>query len=74
MAKEDFEGNQSGWGIFTRGLEAWADPYTRIQTLNVPYTQRAWKNAHNPFASGALAGKAPDDVIIDPSRPQGWRE
>ncbi|THJ67138.1 hypothetical protein E8P82_06795 [Arthrobacter echini] len=60
----DFEDNQPGWGPFVRGgASGLSDAATSISRLNLPFTQKEWKNAHAPFNTGAIKGKAIDDVL-----------
>ncbi|CAM5623750.1 F5/8 type C domain-containing protein OS=Streptomyces rochei OX=1928 GN=G3I25_16160 PE=4 SV=1 [Streptomyces rochei] len=64
IARHDFEGNQPGWGPFVKGdAGGVTDPRTSISELHAPYTQKEWKNSHQPYDDGALDGKAVDDVI-----------
>ncbi|MDR1798462.1 MAG: discoidin domain-containing protein, partial [Bifidobacteriaceae bacterium] len=65
LYKEDFEGNQPGFGgAFLKGAAGGSsDHRTSISWLNDPYSQKAWKNLNSPFNAGALDGKATDDVL-----------
>ncbi|MFE0924602.1 endo-alpha-N-acetylgalactosaminidase family protein [Streptomyces mutabilis] len=64
IAQNDFEGNQPGWGPFVKGdAGGVTDPRTSISELHAPYSQKEWKNSHQPYDDGALDGKAVDDVI-----------
>ncbi|MFF7154494.1 endo-alpha-N-acetylgalactosaminidase family protein [Streptomyces sp. NPDC008139] len=64
LARDDFEGNQPGWGPFVKGDAGGAtDPRTSISDLHAPYSQKTWKNTYSPYNSGTLKGQAVDDVI-----------
>lgn len=64
VVREDFEGNQPGWGPFVKGdAGGVTDPRTSISDLHEPYSQKAWKNTYSPYNSGTLQGKAVDDVL-----------
>ncbi|WP_254399717.1 endo-alpha-N-acetylgalactosaminidase family protein [Streptomyces sp. AC602_WCS936] len=64
IARNDFEGNQPGWGPFVKGdAGGVTDPRTSISELHAPYSQKEWKNSHAPYDEGTLDGKAVDDVI-----------
>ncbi|MYS55896.1 hypothetical protein GTW46_38595, partial [Streptomyces sp. SID6013] len=64
IAHDDFEGNQPGWGPFVKGdAGGVTDPRTSISDLHEPYSQKEWKNTYSPYDSGALKGKAVDDVL-----------
>lgn len=64
IAREDFEGNQPGWGPFVKGDAGGStDPRTSISWLHAPYSQKTWKNTYAPYDAGALKGQAVDDVI-----------
>lgn len=64
IAADDFEGNQPGWGPFVKGdAGGTTDPRTSISELHDPYSQKAWKNTHSPYDSGALKGLGVDDVL-----------
>ncbi|MEW2293004.1 endo-alpha-N-acetylgalactosaminidase family protein [Streptomyces sp. NPDC006743] len=64
IARDDFEGNQPGWGPFVKGdAGGVTDPRTSVSRLHAPYSQKSWKNTYSPYDSGALEGQAVDDVI-----------
>ncbi|WP_217166099.1 endo-alpha-N-acetylgalactosaminidase family protein [Streptomyces sp. AC512_CC834] len=64
VARDDFEGNQPGWGPFVKGdAGGVTDPRTSISDLHEPYSQKEWKNTYSPYDSGSLKGKAVDDVL-----------
>jgi endo-alpha-N-acetylgalactosaminidase len=64
VAKDDFEGNQPGWGPFVKGdAGGTTDPRTSISDLHAPYSQKEWKNTYSPYNSGTLNGQAIDDVL-----------
>ncbi len=64
IAKDDFEGNQPGWGPFVKGDAGGStDPRTSISILHAPYSQKEWKNTYSPYNTGSLTGQAVDDVL-----------
>ncbi|GGP87756.1 endo-alpha-N-acetylgalactosaminidase family protein [Streptosporangium pseudovulgare] len=64
IVRDDFEGNRPGWGPFVKGdAGGVTDPRTSISDLHEPYSQKTWKNTYSPYDSGALKGRAVDDVI-----------
>nr|WP_237531282.1 endo-alpha-N-acetylgalactosaminidase family protein [Streptomyces sp. SID7813] len=64
VAHDDFEGNRPGWGPFVKGdAGGVTDPRTSISDLHAPYSQKEWKNTYSPYDTGALKGRAVDDVL-----------
>lgn len=64
VAASDFEGNQPGWGPFVKGeVQGYTDPRGSISVLRHPFSQQEWKNTHEPYDRGSVAGQAVDDVL-----------
>lgn len=64
VVREDFEGNQPGWGPLVKGdAGGTTDPRTSISIRHDPYSQRDWKNTWSPYNTGSLKGLAVDDVL-----------
>ncbi|WP_405192046.1 endo-alpha-N-acetylgalactosaminidase family protein [Streptomyces anthocyanicus] len=64
VAHDDFEGNRPGWGPFVKGdAGGVTDPRTSISDLHAPYSQKEWKSTYSPYDTGALKGRAVDDVL-----------
>lgn len=68
----DFEDAFAGWGPFVRGDVSFGeDARTSITQLHQPFSQKEWKQEHDPFQDG---GVVIDDVLTGSHSLKSFRE